>query len=253
MVIATNVFAERHLFGRSCLGEHCMYLGRKARYASLTRVWSMFVVKHSLKRPNYQPPCATFEYIHTEYAHSKHFTSNYHVHLCSAYRHHSGRMTFYMTGLAYVYDSDDDSYYNPSFPCRFCNVPDFSSRKEAAQHEARTHYVCTDCDQRHDSWQDLTQHCRQIGCSFVCTGCHWTGKIWHFDRDGYRRHLEENNVCRDCERHFDTPSNLVHVRVTTYQRIRTARSLMNHSTASLTAHQSTPVSAVTAPSPPTAA
>ena len=64
-----------------------------------------------------------------------------------------------------------------------------------------------------DSCYALTKHCRESEHSKVCAGCHDAGTIWHFDLDGYRRHLTEHNVCRKCERHFDTPSNMLPVSV----------------------------------------
>jgi hypothetical protein len=119
-------------------------------------------------------------------------------------------MVLFMTGLAYMLPFDDSD----SLECGYCHKSDFQSIKERIFHESGIHYVCMkqDCRKQYSSWQDLVQHSRETKCSFVCTGCHPIGKLWHFDKSGYWKHLQEKNVCTKCERHFNTQSNLIHVR-----------------------------------------
>ncbi|KAF2031135.1 hypothetical protein EK21DRAFT_99895 [Setomelanomma holmii] len=63
------------------------------------------------------------------------------------------------------------------------------------------------CQQRFSDRLALFQHPRETGHSKVCGAC---GSFFHFDIDAFWRHVSENNACTTCERHFDTPSNLVH-------------------------------------------
>lgn len=62
------------------------------------------------------------------------------------------------------------------------------------------------------SWADLLTHHRATKHRVVCQGCYdGQGRIWVAGSEEYLTHLEEENVCRECEAHFTSPSNLHHV------------------------------------------
>ncbi|KAF2126565.1 hypothetical protein P153DRAFT_297855, partial [Dothidotthia symphoricarpi CBS 119687] len=71
------------------------------------------------------------------------------------------------------------------------------------------HHECPACDFDGESWEDLLQHCRQTSCREVCQGCDdGSGSLWGSNSDGYWEHVDDHNVCTQCERHFGTPDNL---------------------------------------------
>ncbi|KAF2681533.1 hypothetical protein K458DRAFT_81828 [Lentithecium fluviatile CBS 122367] len=88
--------------------------------------------------------------------------------------------------------------------CLRCNRT-YRSWQAFYQHarDSRHHNECPECDFDGECWSDLLDHCRDEGCRAVCGGCNS-----HFDYQEYWEHLEDENVCRTCERHFDSPSNL---------------------------------------------
>jgi hypothetical protein len=162
-------------------------------------------------------------------------------------------MVLVRTGLAFVEPFDLDS----GFQCGYCYRHDFQTAKDRTLHECNSHLVCMKqgCRKQYDRPQDLIQHCRETKCSFVCRGCRTIGKIWHFNITGYWNHIQEQNVCTKCERHFDTQSNLIHVCPTSNSTRQITCLTPLPSTNSPTAPQPTPASASTASasSPPTAA
>ncbi|KAI9830309.1 MAG: hypothetical protein M1826_004920 [Phylliscum demangeonii] len=89
----------------------------------------------------------------------------------------------------------------------------FRSARGKQQHErdSSRHNCCPVCSLDHWTRGDLLQHYRDTGHRIVCSGCYnGAGANWEPDSQGYRDHLVRQNVCRTCERHFDSPSNLQH-------------------------------------------
>ncbi|KAF2252188.1 hypothetical protein BU26DRAFT_421026, partial [Trematosphaeria pertusa] len=77
------------------------------------------------------------------------------------------------------------------------------------------HNECPVCDFDGETWDELLDHCREEGCRTVCRGCDGGhGSHWESECDAYWEHLDEHNVCTQCERHFSTPDNLTHHRLT---------------------------------------
>ncbi|KAF2024781.1 hypothetical protein EK21DRAFT_93777 [Setomelanomma holmii] len=94
-----------------------------------------------------------------------------------------------------------------------CHRCDRSFRTYSAlyQHErdSSNHHECPVCDYDGTSWEDLLEHCREEGCRDVCGGCNnGQGTLWAEDCDEYWEHVEDYNVCTECERHFSSASNL---------------------------------------------
>jgi hypothetical protein len=77
---------------------------------------------------------------------------------------------------------------------------------------SRKHNECPECDFDGTSWDDLLGHCYEQGCRIVCEGCNdGQGSHWPVDRRAYDEHMITENVCDECDRHFDSPSNLYQV------------------------------------------
>ncbi|KAH7067511.1 hypothetical protein BKA63DRAFT_522275 [Paraphoma chrysanthemicola] len=87
----------------------------------------------------------------------------------------------------------------------------FRSYSALAQHtrDSLNHYECPECDFDGTSWDELLDHCREEDCRTVCQGCNdGEGTHWDHDCEEYWEHVEEENVCTTCERHFSSASNL---------------------------------------------
>ena len=86
--------------------------------------------------------------------------------------------------------------------------------KAIQQHydDSRSHYRCTKCSFDGTSWDDLLDHYRDTGHKIVCQGCDdGDGMTWEPNSQEYLDHLEDENVCEQCERHFASLSNLQQV------------------------------------------
>ncbi|KAH6876037.1 hypothetical protein BKA58DRAFT_437990 [Alternaria rosae] len=94
--------------------------------------------------------------------------------------------------------------------CQRCNRP-YGTINALDQHvrDSPKHHDCPECDFDADTWDELLDHCRDEGCRTVCQDCD-DGDGIHYDpqSDEYWNHVEEFNVCIQCERHFDSPTNL---------------------------------------------
>ncbi|KAF1957978.1 hypothetical protein CC80DRAFT_491291 [Byssothecium circinans] len=95
----------------------------------------------------------------------------------------------------------------------YCHRCDKRFIKEHALHQhvrdSPRHKLCPECDFDGESWDDLLDHCRETNCRSVCQDCDNGGGIhWRYNCDAYLKHLEDENVCTECERHFDNPTNL---------------------------------------------
>jgi hypothetical protein len=76
--------------------------------------------------------------------------------------------------------------------------------------DSNRHHECPECDFDGEDWDDLFQHLRITGCQIVCEGCNdGDGSYWSTSE--YWQHVEEENVCTDCQRHFTSPSHLYQV------------------------------------------
>lgn len=71
------------------------------------------------------------------------------------------------------------------------------------------HWVCDNdwCNYDASTWLHLAEHCEDHEHGFVCWGCR---TIFGNEQD-FRTHIEEDNVCEECSRHFDTPNDLIMV------------------------------------------
>ncbi|CAG5181304.1 uncharacterized protein ALTATR162_LOCUS9695 [Alternaria atra] len=95
----------------------------------------------------------------------------------------------------------------------WCERCDRSYRTSHAlnQHvrDSPNHHECPECDFDCATWDDLLDHCRDEGCRTVCQGCNdGSGSHWEFQCDEYWDHVEDFNVCTQCERHFTSSSHL---------------------------------------------
>jgi len=90
----------------------------------------------------------------------------------------------------------------------------FSSQRAIQQHynDSASHNQCEVCGFDGSTWEELLQHHRKTQHRIVCQGCDdGDGIIWVPGSQEYIDHLEEQNVCKSCEGHFESPSNLYHV------------------------------------------
>ncbi|KAF2113010.1 hypothetical protein BDV96DRAFT_579575 [Lophiotrema nucula] len=93
----------------------------------------------------------------------------------------------------------------------------FRSQQALRQHlrDSYNHHPCNGCGLDCHSWDDIVEHCRIEGCRTFCQGCdEGDGSLWVPDSRAYWEHVEEENVCTQCGRHFDSPSNLTHHKLT---------------------------------------
>ncbi|KAH7067544.1 hypothetical protein BKA63DRAFT_479464 [Paraphoma chrysanthemicola] len=108
-----------------------------------------------------------------------------------------------------TYDPRNDDY-----ECDYCHAVYLDTQWQVMQHQLKVHFVCPLCPTKYTSWYALKEHCRESEHSRVCDGCYAGGKIWLFDSSGYTRHIVEQNVCEQCERHFGSHSNLTNHKLT---------------------------------------
>ncbi|KAF2706046.1 hypothetical protein K504DRAFT_484348 [Pleomassaria siparia CBS 279.74] len=101
--------------------------------------------------------------------------------------------------------------------CMRCNRS-FGTYQALDQHTrySGSHFECEACNNFDgESWSELLDHYREEGCRTACQGCNdGQGASWVCDSEGYWQHVQVDNVCTMCERHFDTPSNLVYHKLT---------------------------------------
>jgi hypothetical protein len=90
--------------------------------------------------------------------------------------------------------------------CRYCPSV-FLSSEDLESHEQLSHNICSKCNHRFSDWSELKYHFHKHHCAYVCDGC---DGIWN-TAAAFKQHEVAFNVCKMCERHFDTPSNLIHV------------------------------------------
>lgn len=74
------------------------------------------------------------------------------------------------------------------------------------------HNPCPVCRFDGVSWDDLIDHYRSTEHRILCDGCdNGEGLIWDPRSRAYQDHLIEENVCKDCDRHFESASSLQNV------------------------------------------
>jgi hypothetical protein len=94
--------------------------------------------------------------------------------------------------------------------CDRCDRP-FATSGALEQHIRNSlhHHECPVCKFDAPSWDELVEHCREEGCRTVCQGCFdGAGGLWKRNCDAYWEHLEDENVCTECERHCSGTHNL---------------------------------------------
>lgn len=97
----------------------------------------------------------------------------------------------------------------------------FSSQQALQQHYHRSasHNRCEVCGSDRSTWEELLEHHRTTKHRVVCQGCNdGNGMTWVPRSQEYRDHLKEQNVCKSCQRHFDSTSNLDNVSEASYFR-----------------------------------
>jgi hypothetical protein len=78
--------------------------------------------------------------------------------------------------------------------------------------DSARHHICDVCGHDALTWDKCVEHYRETNHRTVCDGCNnGKGMAWPADSDEYWYHLQDENVCDDCEQHFMTPSNLENV------------------------------------------
>ena len=88
-----------------------------------------------------------------------------------------------------------------------------------------SHHECPECNFDGEDYEELKQHYYKTEHRIVCDGCNdGDGANWS-NRGAYQRHLIDENVCTECDRHFDTPSNLHYVRLPIYLMISLSNKL----------------------------
>jgi hypothetical protein len=90
----------------------------------------------------------------------------------------------------------------------------FSSTQARQQHhnDSASHNQCEVCGFDGSTWDELLRHHRKTQHRIVCQGCDdGDGAIWVPGSQEYIDHLAEHNVCKTCDGHFESPSNLDHV------------------------------------------
>ena len=54
-----------------------------------------------------------------------------------------------------------------------------------------------------DGWDALLEHCRETNCRSVCQGCdEGVGEHWAYNSSAFWQHVDDCNVCLECEQHF---------------------------------------------------
>ena len=106
--------------------------------------------------------------------------------------------------------SVSDSHYHLKHSlilCRYCNrcKRGFKSEKGLALHvqDSRRHWECPTCTHDADGWDALLEHCRETKCRSVCQGCDGgVGEHWRYYSNEFWQHVNDCNVCTECEEHF---------------------------------------------------
>lgn len=97
----------------------------------------------------------------------------------------------------------------------------FVSEEAFQQHrdDSPRHFYCEVCGFDASTWEKSLKHHRKTAHRVVCMGCNdGEGATWVAESQAYFDHLEEDNVCKDCEEHFESPSNLHHHETTHLSR-----------------------------------
>ncbi|XTI93707.1 hypothetical protein V2W45_1253331, partial [Cenococcum geophilum] len=97
----------------------------------------------------------------------------------------------------------------------------FPSQQALQQHydDSASHNPCEVCGFDGSTWEKLLRHHRKTQHRIVCQGCDdGEGMTWVSGSQEYIDHLKEQNVCKTCERHFESPSNLEHHRMVHLRR-----------------------------------
>lgn len=90
----------------------------------------------------------------------------------------------------------------------------FPSQQALQQHydDSTSHHRCEDCGFDGSTWEKLLKHYQKTQHRVVCQGCDdGDGMTWIPGSREYLDHLKEENVCRTCQEHFQSPSNLDNV------------------------------------------
>ena len=100
---------------------------------------------------------------------------------------------------------------------RSCERCDRCYRNSHALHQhirdSPSHHECPGCDFDGATWEDLLDHFREEGCRTACQGCNdGSGSYWVPQSEEYLDHVEDFNVCTQCERHFASQSHLHQVK-----------------------------------------
>ncbi|KAG9240140.1 hypothetical protein BJ878DRAFT_430933, partial [Calycina marina] len=87
----------------------------------------------------------------------------------------------------------------------------FSSSQALQQHydDSASHNRCEVCGFDGSTWEKSLAHHRTTKHRVVCQGCDdGEGMIWVSGSQEYLDHLKEQNVCKTCQMHFESASNL---------------------------------------------
>ena len=90
----------------------------------------------------------------------------------------------------------------------------FPAQRALQQHydDSASHNRCEVCVFDGSTWEKLLAHYRKTQHRVVCQGCDdGDGMTWVPRSREYLDHLKEQNVCRTCDEHFQSPSNLDNV------------------------------------------
>jgi hypothetical protein len=94
--------------------------------------------------------------------------------------------------------------------CGRCNrfFRTYRSYDQHVQTSSR-HWQCpAQCGEDCFDWDDLLEHCEENGCAAVCRGCDGGAGKYFLDDNEYWEHVDLQNVCTECGRHFDHVDNL---------------------------------------------
>ena len=97
----------------------------------------------------------------------------------------------------------------------------FSSQQALQQHfdDSTSHNRCEVCGFDGSTWEKSLEHYRTTKHRVVCQGCDdGEGMIWVPGSQEYFDHLKEQNVCKTCQTHFESTSNLENVSEALYFR-----------------------------------
>jgi len=121
--------------------------------------------------------------------------------------------------MGWVYYPDHCCYYcstdkaSRKAYCSRCKRK-FSSRQALQQYydDFASHYRCEVCGFDGSTWEESLEHFRTTKHRVVCQGCDdGEGMIWVPRSQEYLDHLKEQNVCKTCQMHFESTSNLDNV------------------------------------------